>query len=96
MIEAMRIGWGNMMRDSFGYQAMLRAGSMSAEQLYCDLEKSSNIGCLEKRQDSYYLIIFSVLPYRIGLMIGHLVPTNRQDFTRLQLSNHHKNIDHYT
>ena len=54
MIEAMRIGWGNMMRDSFGYQAMFRAGSMSAEQLYCDLEKSSNIGCLEKRQDSYY------------------------------------------
>ena len=49
MVDVMRTSWGNMMRASHGHQAFSMAGSMTAQQLYGDLEKSSHIGSLENK-----------------------------------------------
>ena len=49
MVDVMRTGWANMQRASLGFQAMTIAGSMTAEQLYSDLENSSLINHLERR-----------------------------------------------
>ena len=51
MVDVMRTGWANMQRASLGFQAMTIAGSMTAEQLYSDLENSSLINHLERRYE---------------------------------------------
>ena len=37
------------MRSSLGYKAFIQAGTMSAKELYDDLERESKIGALERR-----------------------------------------------
>lgn len=49
MVDEMRTIWGNMMRSSLGYKAFQIGGSMSAEELYGELENKSRIGALETR-----------------------------------------------
>ena len=49
MISDMRMSWGTMKRAEHGSEAFTIAGSMTSQQLYIDLEKSSHIGALEKK-----------------------------------------------